>query len=248
VSRAWRGIRFGLLMILGGAVVSVVIAEGIAASGAAKYVSAAPVRFVEAGDKCIQAQVSTGTGWRCLSWYVVDPPVAALNQAILNHDASDFYRRPPLQHPNYDPPESLPRWARLWRPAHWPRITSDRTIDWGQEVIEVGVGWPLPAMAIDRNTAGTIRYGGGVPFAKSSRASLRFLSWRPILTGFMADTLLWSACLAGLVVPIRFWIRARRRRRWQCAACRYDLRGLAAGAVCPECGAAERATRSTNQA
>ncbi len=37
-----------------------------------------------------------------------------------------------------------------------------------------------------------------------------------------------------------FWWAARRRGwgrdPWRCAYCQYDLRGLAPGAVCPECG------------
>ena len=35
------------------------------------------------------------------------------------------------------------------------------------------------------------------------------------------------------------WCTDRRAKPWQCAKCRYDLRGLDGG-VCPECGA-ERA-------
>lgn len=52
-------------------------------------------------------------------------------------------------------------------------------------------------------------------------------TWRPL---WMHTTV--SAAVAGVL-----WLPALRRRpRWACAACGYDLRGLAEGAVCPECG------------
>jgi hypothetical protein len=227
-------------LLAGGAVVTVLIAEAIGFSGAAHVATSGPVRFVPVCDQCIEGSVATGTGWCCLDWMVVDPSVAALNQGMLNNDDRVFSRRPPPVHPDYDAPEVFPRWGRLWGPADWPGMRSDGTIDWGQRAIEAGVGWPLPSMAIDKNIARTDSYGGGAPLAESSSAGLRFLSWRPILTGFVVDTLLWSACLAGLILPIRLWVRTHRRRRWQCPTCRYDLRGLPAGSVCPECGARAR--------
>src|SRR6185295_10112806 len=168
MNRSRRAIRFGLLMILGGAVVTVAIAEKIGVSGTVSTRSAAPVRFVLVGDKCIEGSVTTGTGWCCVIWRVVAPPVAALSQGMLNKDSHVFERRP--LHPDYDPPESLPGWARLWQPTDWPGMRSGGAIAWGQNAVEVGVGWPLPAMAIDRNIAGTDRFGGGAPLAKSSRA------------------------------------------------------------------------------
>lgn len=42
-----------------------------------------------------------------------------------------------------------------------------------------------------------------------------------------------------LVVAVRSWREViRRRKQGMCAACGYDMRGLAAGTRCPECGLA----------
>ncbi|MCH9058387.1 MAG: hypothetical protein IIB55_07150 [Planctomycetes bacterium] len=39
-----------------------------------------------------------------------------------------------------------------------------------------------------------------------------------------------------LAIPTAYlWHTDRRAKPWQCAKCRYDLRGLDGG-VCPECG------------
>ena len=56
-------------------------------------------------------------------------------------------------------------------------------------------------------------------------------------------SLVWLLVLAAASTAALFgvdaWVAARRRHG-RCNKCRYDLRGLAAGAVCPECGAATR--------
>lgn len=69
------------------------------------------------------------------------------------------------------------------------------------------------------------------------------VGWRPLVLptipvwrGFMTNTLIYGAAMCALwsIVPLtRRW---RRRRRGACVGCGYDLRGLANGAVCPECG------------
>ena len=60
-----------------------------------------------------------------------------------------------------------------------------------------------------------------------STQSLRFLAiplWFPLL--LIAAPTAW------------LWRTDRRAKPWQCAKCRYDLRGLEGG-VCPECGSVE---------
>ena len=45
----------------------------------------------------------------------------------------------------------------------------------------------------------------------------------------------WTLVLVLLLGTVCFWYIDWRAKPWQCAKCRYDLRGLEGG-VCPECG------------
>lgn len=47
---------------------------------------------------------------------------------------------------------------------------------------------------------------------------------------------LWVVSLAGAVATAWGWRVSRRESTHGCERCGYDLRGLAAGAACPECG------------
>jgi hypothetical protein len=53
---------------------------------------------------------------------------------------------------------------------------------------------------------------------------------------------MWPVVAAALMIPVAVWVSHVRRRRTNplglCPNCRYDRTGLAAGALCPECGAA----------
>lgn len=73
---------------------------------------------------------------------------------------------------------------------------------------------------------------GKVPFLDKRVA----LPLRPAWPGLVANSIVfgglaWFICGGWCVV--RGW---RRRKRGACARCAYDLRGLAQGARCPECG------------
>ena len=63
-----------------------------------------------------------------------------------------------------------------------------------------------------------------------------FLVW----FGLLADTILYATA-SGLVIRAPGAIRRlHRRRAGRCVRCAYDLRGLPAGAQCPECGHQQR--------
>jgi hypothetical protein len=190
VRRAWRGIRFGLLMILGGAVVTVVIAEAIGLSGAVTLSLAPPTRFVAVADRYVDVEDTKGTGWRLLCWSVEDKKMAALRQYC--YEKHIIFIDEPVD-PSYlhcDPPSSVPRWARLWRTEDWPksaRIGSLSATDFAEEA---AVGWPMEALSIDWNAAETHQHRGGTTLPPDSTLLSRFLLWRSILPGFAADTLL----------------------------------------------------------
>ena len=75
---------------------------------------------------------------------------------------------------------------------------------------------------------------------RSWRACLgwRFKWWRT-RQEFSASVPLWAVLAAGCAASLPAWaVRSRRRAKGACRRCGYDLAGLGAGAVCPECGAA----------
>jgi hypothetical protein len=66
--------------------------------------------------------------------------------------------------------------------------------------------------------------------------SLEFLPFMPIWPGFAINTVFYAA-IVWVLFAVPGMIRRRvRRKRGQCAACGYSLRG-SVGGKCPECGA-----------
>ncbi len=55
---------------------------------------------------------------------------------------------------------------------------------------------------------------------------------------------LWLPMIAIVIPTAYLWHTDRRAKPWQCAKCRYDLRGLDGG-VCPECGGPSTESHST---
>jgi hypothetical protein len=238
VRRAWRAIWIALVLAMGGVVISTAIAEFIGWSGVVMYDAAAPQRFVVVAGRVVHAYDIRGAGWRYLYWTVTTPGHAAVEQYMYDKHISYVDLRLAPSYLHADPPETLPRWAHLWDPADWPPDQDFFRRPREYTEIEVGAGWPLPAFGMDWGNARPNEYRGGMELATKPGSGLRFRLWRPIPLGLLLDSLFWGAPLVALVGAARLWTQVRRRRRGACTACGYDLRGLADGALCPECGAA----------
>ena len=77
-----------------------------------------------------------------------------------------------------------------------------------------------------------------VPFLETTQ-----IPWYPLWPGFVLNTIFYTALAWGLwQLPLA--IRRRRHRRaGMCVRCGYDLKGLATGSPCPECGANQERTQ-----
>lgn len=76
----------------------------------------------------------------------------------------------------------------------------------------------------------------------------KFAFWLPIYIlplGFALDTLFYAAVWFVPLFGIRSARRAIRRRRGLCTRCAYDLKGLAPGSPCPECGHASAQAKAS---
>ncbi len=110
-------------------------------------------------------------------------------------------------------------------------------------------GWPLVCLwqgeSVNGMNAGLTRWPwngpsyGGIKIANSP-AMGHFLPTLPLWPGLIADTAFYGAAWLGLFLLLGPARRAQRRRRGLCVRCRYDLRGLAPGSPCPECGTLSR--------
>ncbi len=237
MKRARRGIVLGALALLGGAVVSLLVAEGIGASGTVHDAPNRPERFVAVGGKYIHAYDRAGPGWRLLTWRVEDQGSAAISEYMYDNHLMLFDGMLPPLHLHCDPPESLPPWSGLWHPEQWPQDVNMGSYIQTHDSMELAAGWPRLSFRMGWDTAHPNEFRGGRLFPTSASMGMRFLLWRPIPLGFALDTLIYATCFAGLFAGVRVWARARRSKQGACAACGYDLRGLASEAACPECGA-----------
>lgn len=242
MKRARRAILLTALFLLGGAVVSVGIAEGIGYSGAIRLGSSAQTGNVAIGPRRFCVDESAGLGWRCLLWRDFDQDKAVLAWLVRDGRYDGSYSELHRPDPHFDSPESLPPWAISSLPDTWPEDHPMGPNGQRSYARDLAIGWPLLALSMDGETSSFIEYHGGREFTNRPARIMRVLAWRPIPLGLFANTLFWSACLAAPFASFRLLKHTLRRRRRACLRCGYDLGGLAGGGgVCPECGAAWRA-------
>lgn len=142
------------------------------------------------------------------------------------------------------------RWIFAVQPATLGDLQSLTTIDRPEWVpreyrpdeswLETHVGWPCLSFKSGFHNPARARMG-----AKSfqlARLSLHIsgetysVPVAPVWPGFVADVALYSIAYVGIASAVA--ALRRRRRVGCCPKCLYSMKGLAEGAVCPECGAA----------
>jgi hypothetical protein len=131
-------------------------------------------------------------------------------------------------------------WATLWVASIWLWMRWEPAQGYALMVSRgaIGLGTPVkPPGARMGNTITAAKSGEPMRW-RTFRTSTWFhnTTWRPIWMPTAACGLCAAATFAGAL---------RRRPAWACAACGYDLRGLAATANCPECGAVRTAAADT---
>ncbi len=141
-------------------------------------------------------------------------------------------------------PGTIQSWSMAAAPPTDATIApgADRSYQWFSES---AAGWPMRAFK------GTTRYDGRANRSVSPNYAIEAhgqwsvtlgghdytLPVQPIWAGLIGNTLLAGAgWWVLMLIPgrLRRW---RRRRAGRCEQCGYGREGLAAGAVCPECGA-----------
>jgi hypothetical protein len=114
---------------------------------------------------------------------------------------------------------------RFWRRAGWPFIALEAcSTQTGGMIGVTDYGWDAPEW-LER-----------VPQNRPPWATSPLFPTRPLVMGFVLDSLLFGAALFCVVLGGRVGVASLRRRRMRCAACGYDRLGLPADAKCPECG------------
>jgi hypothetical protein len=132
----------------------------------------------------------------------------------------------------------------------------DRQRDWPpDEYIVQGAdarGWPLQSLwcaytwnpVTEPDLWFWELHGGGIELGNGAMPSDPADWWPrvalpclPIWGGLAGDTIIYAVMWRLLLAAPGRILARRRRRRGECVACAYDLRGLGSDAACPECGA-----------
>lgn len=144
-------------------------------------------------------------------------------------------------------PSELQKHAVPWLTgrAPWPVVDAD---------LHVGArGWPFLAFWCRFDTIGQTAGGeppwvgtpvGGIALQWPAVSHdwylppppLTALPFWPLWRGLALDVAFFAVLWWSVLFGRRALLRSLRRRRGQCAACGYDLRGTPAGTPCPECG------------
>ncbi len=114
------------------------------------------------------------------------------------------------------------------------------------QVVASEVGFPARSLVhlyvygLDSKLDPTSRYAKPLeipwPSRKNPPIGKVLLPLAPLWPGFALNTIFYAALAWGLWhVPLAIR-RRRRRRNGLCVRCGYDLKGLASGSPCPECG------------
>jgi hypothetical protein len=142
-----------------------------------------------------------------------------------------------------------PRWVDLDLDLESTAATANRRFfDHPARRYEIAYGWPMLSFRGGllatpwRTPPATHDYPPALPeipamLAIGLSAEPRAMPLMPIFPGVVLNTALYGAAWWAVLFSPGVIRRERRRRRGACLACGYDRRGIAAGAVCPECGA-----------
>ena len=198
-------------------------------------------RHLAAGARPWQVVERSSRGVRIAWWMELDeealgarPPSPAptpTDWVQAAHDAGGGSR---LRHD--DSPPAWGTFARSGSPATGTNAGADH-----------GYGWPLPALwyrvngTIGGNTASATGIEGAILLSPPSALEIRGYGFRalplyPSWPGLVVNTLAYSAAIWVALAAASLARRSLRARAGRCPKCAYDLRGLAPGRPCPECG------------